>query len=429
MEGEQYVVETSAPDPQDTINQLVSHIVAHDLLYFFYRLSTFDVSRIDDAAIDSGLSPLQTLARSRSDERSTGGDEFSDEEAEFRSRVDRVMLWALLISGADPNATNGYGHGSAVDAAYENGVELAEIMSEWMQSKVVNFEDETASVAHELLAKTTNEVEVWLGDNPNYDTWERQMEMREAIESDQVEMQLLPSERGSGSDDVLPEFATAPASQSSRVRQPSPLPTSPRRPSASVAPPTPPSATQGWFDDPAQASGPSTPADHDPQLQLDIERLESLNLTEEDMAAIRRLWQPIEHAPHPDFMRTIQVKTTFGWVSPQVAEQALQMPSPFADDPERNHQYQMFLKAQTGESRDLYTVFFAKLTEFADQNRLFAEAARSFAARPRTELPQPEYDADGQPEKLVFGGADRSCQVAVRKRTPIEIAVRVQEMM
>lgn len=139
------------------------------------------------------------------------------------------------------------------------------------------------------------------------------------------------------------------------------------------------------------------------QDTLDNSRLESLNLSREDIEKIKILWQPITSPPSADFNRTIDLKVTYGWVRPDIAKAALLKPNPFPNDAQKAAQFRNFLLSQTGESKDHYTVFFAELTQWNETNNLFVKCAKESIANMKKKdlnLRDDVYDSNGRGMKL-----------------------------
>jgi len=95
------------------------------------------------------------------------------------------------------------------------------------------------------------------------------------------------------------------------------------------------------------------------QRSLDDARLASLNYTAQDVAALDTLMTPMDHPPSAEFDRTAQLEVNFGYLEPEVARKALErqgVKRAFGEDERMQLAYETFLRAQAGESRDLYTV-------------------------------------------------------------------------
>lgn len=86
-------------------------------------------------------------------------------------------------------------------------------------------------------------------------------------------------------------------------------------------------------------------------VNMDKDRLSTLNLSIADLGSIETLWTPISPPPSPTFSRTISVSTTFGYLSPSDAADALKLPPPsfVAEEPGRQERYEGWLKSQMGE--------------------------------------------------------------------------------
>jgi hypothetical protein len=142
-----------------------------------------------------------------------------------------------------------------------------------------------------------------------------------------------------------------------------------------------------------------TPDALEARNRFDIARLESLNLSPEDIDIICRIWAPSQAPPTRNFTRTVNVGATFGYLKESDAQAALDSAAPFPDDPKMQHQYETFLDAQVGKSKDHYTVFFAMLSDFNERNELFVEAARAAVASRATHACAAEatYDDNAPP--------------------------------
>ncbi|GAA6011625.1 hypothetical protein JCM11491_004709 [Sporobolomyces phaffii] len=189
----------------------------------------------------------------------------------------------------------------------------------------------------------------------------------------------------------LPSRRTGPRSRS---RSP------PRRDSVNEAPPSPPLRPH----DPHCLASESAA---DARLALDISRVRSLNLSHEDLAAIERIWTPLERAPSPspssseqqeqqqhvhqtrppretEFHREVDVTVKFGFLAQSDAVAALGRTDPvFRDDSALEHRYRAFLASQAGVARDYYTVFFAQLFDWNVYSQVFANRGRQEAAEAR----------------------------------------------
>ncbi|ORY89653.1 hypothetical protein BCR35DRAFT_300059 [Leucosporidium creatinivorum] len=122
------------------------------------------------------------------------------------------------------------------------------------------------------------------------------------------------------------------------------------------------------------------------QRDLDDARLASLGYSSTDIDTLNTLMQPMETPPSAGFDRTAQFEVSFGYLPPETARLALMKQARkrrFADDERKQLAYETFLMGQTGESRDLYTIFFAQLTEFNDESRMFMQGAKSALAAAR----------------------------------------------
>lgn len=67
---------------------------------------------------------------------------------------------------------------------------------------------------------------------------------------------------------------------------------------------------------------------------------------------------------------------SFGYLSPTTAAEALTLEAPFSDDPELQAQYEQFLLAQSGESRDYFSLPCGKSAGFSKLCDEFSRAAR-----------------------------------------------------
>lgn len=186
---------------------------------------------------------------------------------------------------------------------------------------------------------------------------------------------------------------------------------------ASSRPPSPPRASQPRSPPPRSPTLALTPVSlpNDPSLATDIARLERLDLSRADMNLIQRVWEPLEQPPSDGFDRTINIDVSFGYLSPAEAKAALQLPPLFPDDEAKQARYELFLRSQTGESRDHYTVsvptpfasaqltlaslqiFLAQLAEFNARNRQFSEFAARVARTTSPLPPPPSYEPQPAP--------------------------------
>ncbi|KAL8292060.1 hypothetical protein RQP46_001526 [Phenoliferia psychrophenolica] len=80
-------------------------------------------------------------------------------------------------------------------------------------------------------------------------------------------------------------------------------------------------------------------------------------------------------APFPSFARTIYVPTTFGYLPPDLASEALSLP-PTYDDPKEQASYERFLRSQAGESYDWYDDVLGFLEAFAKRNEQFVDKVK-----------------------------------------------------
>lgn len=131
----------------------------------------------------------------------------------------------------------------------------------------------------------------------------------------------------------------------SRYRDPSkqlsPSPIDSTKSSHTVAPPSPP---------PAAVSS-ATP------LSLDLQRLRSIDLPEQLIEGVQRVWDPLDDSSRKD--RSLSVDVDFGFLPKRDAKAALDAMAEqplFPDDVGKQKMYECFLKANAGESRDWYTV-------------------------------------------------------------------------
>ncbi|GJN88424.1 hypothetical protein Rhopal_001390-T1 [Rhodotorula paludigena] len=124
------------------------------------------------------------------------------------------------------------------------------------------------------------------------------------------------------------------------------------------------------------------------QYEDDLERLRSLGMTAEDIKAIELVWTPLDQplagrTSGEAFARSVTTQVRFGYVSPNEARAALEhnaaVPA-FPDDAAMQARYEAFLRAQAGESRDWYTVFFAQLADFNSSSAAFSAKARELVS-------------------------------------------------
>ncbi|GAA5916775.1 hypothetical protein JCM8208_004037, partial [Rhodotorula glutinis] len=126
-------------------------------------------------------------------------------------------------------------------------------------------------------------------------------------------------------------------------------------------------------------------------IDRDVDRLRSIGLSDEQVVAVQQLWRPVERAEvgpssRPPAERGMTVKVDFGCVNEEDAKLALSVNAhepAFPDDAASQARYSAFLEAQAGESRDYYTVFFAKLAEFNSSSAAFAAKAHTVAEEAR----------------------------------------------
>ncbi|BGP14031.1 hypothetical protein JCM10213v2_001969 [Rhodosporidiobolus nylandii] len=144
-------------------------------------------------------------------------------------------------------------------------------------------------------------------------------------------------------------------------------------PSASRSIPPPP---------PPYHSAPGTPPPPSPRLQVDLRRLQSLDLPPAVISDLERIWEPLDEPPSDGFSRSVAVPVNFACLSRREAKQALdanETKPEYPDDATMQARYEAFLKAQAGESRDWYTVFYAQLADFNRTATTFAEKGRQAA--------------------------------------------------
>ncbi|GAA5996441.1 RNA-binding protein [Rhodotorula paludigena] len=124
------------------------------------------------------------------------------------------------------------------------------------------------------------------------------------------------------------------------------------------------------------------------QHEDDLERLRSLGMTDKDIKAIELVWTPLDQPPAgrtsgEAFARSVTTQVRFGYVSPDDARAALEHNAEapaFPDDAAMQARYEAFLRAQAGESRDWYTVFFAQLADFNRLSAAFTAKARELVS-------------------------------------------------
>ncbi|KPV76030.1 uncharacterized protein RHOBADRAFT_53030 [Rhodotorula graminis WP1] len=138
---------------------------------------------------------------------------------------------------------------------------------------------------------------------------------------------------------------------------------------------------------PQATPAPPSSVDRDP----DVDRLRSIGLSDEQVAAVQQLWRPVERdeVGGPTLERRMDVQVDFGCVFKEDARLALAQNArepAFPDDSASQARYSAFLEAQAGESRDYYTVFFAKLAEFSSSSVALAAKARSVAEAARRDM-------------------------------------------
>ncbi|BGP46204.1 hypothetical protein JCM10450v2_002044 [Rhodotorula kratochvilovae] len=142
---------------------------------------------------------------------------------------------------------------------------------------------------------------------------------------------------------------------------------------------TPPAAPAAAVDE-GVASGARAPP---PTSSEDIARLRTLGLTDDELVAVQRAWDPLDHPPDDSFDRSIPLTARFGYLPRREAKMALdanaEKPA-YPDDEAMQRRFEAFLSAQAGESRDWYTIFLAKVAEFNELGSVFAETGRRAAA-------------------------------------------------
>ncbi|GAA6001093.1 hypothetical protein JCM10207_007409 [Rhodosporidiobolus poonsookiae] len=163
--------------------------------------------------------------------------------------------------------------------------------------------------------------------------------------------------------------ALPPSPPRSRSRKPSPSPIRDDTPPRLVAP--------------ASSNSPST------ALERDRDRLRAIGMSPADVASMERIWAPLDAPPAgsdpslaSSFSRSVEVKVDFGFLPRREAKLALDAnedEAAFPDDPVKQMQYEAFLKAQAGESRDWYTIFCARLAEFSQLAAVFADRGHKAA--------------------------------------------------
>ncbi|GAA5996457.1 uncharacterized protein JCM10292_007622 [Rhodotorula paludigena] len=126
----------------------------------------------------------------------------------------------------------------------------------------------------------------------------------------------------------------------------------------------------------------------DAQNELDVQRLRSLGMDDEQIKAIERIWTPVHEPPAQTdgtapFDRSVQIQVRFGHVTRREARAALEHNAKapaFPDDAAMQARYEAFLRSQAGESRDWYTVFFAQLADFNRSSAAFTAKARELVS-------------------------------------------------
>ncbi|GAA5859024.1 hypothetical protein JCM1840_003716 [Sporobolomyces johnsonii] len=197
-----------------------------------------------------------------------------------------------------------------------------------------------------------------------------------------------PSNGAADSPPNAPRRSSPPSTSTScRRDSPPPASTSNHRPS-----PSPPRRSPS----PATAAARA----HQAQLELDLSRLSSLDLSPSDVLSIQQLWTPLSSPPVPQpqqassstpfhdpnqgaFERPISLTARFGFLPQEEAKRALEGVKrgerAYPEDEAMESGYERFLKAQAGEDRDHYMDFFARLDDFDRSNALFAKKGRQAA--------------------------------------------------
>ncbi|GAA6061590.1 hypothetical protein JCM10212_004340 [Sporobolomyces blumeae] len=125
-------------------------------------------------------------------------------------------------------------------------------------------------------------------------------------------------------------------------------------------------------------------------LDEDLARIRKLGLSVADVAAIERIWSPLDNPPTSSssdaspFLRQIQVTTSFGFVPEREALVALkrnESQPAYPEDDALQRRYEHFLKAQAGLSRELYTTFFAQLCDWNRQVEMFSTKGKEEAEK------------------------------------------------
>ncbi|GAA6026870.1 hypothetical protein JCM8097_005921 [Rhodosporidiobolus ruineniae] len=163
------------------------------------------------------------------------------------------------------------------------------------------------------------------------------------------------------------EFTTdAPASP------PAVLPAPPVQPPEPAVKPVEPATAPVQSAEPAVIPAEASTA----SIDHDLSRLRSYGLTEKEIAAAQQLFDPSNEA----FDGILNVQARFGRLPPAQAKAALEaskLQPAFPHDQKQQQQYESFLKAQAGESREYFLAFFAQLAQFNRSNDLFSNMARN----------------------------------------------------
>ncbi|ORY89672.1 hypothetical protein BCR35DRAFT_300083 [Leucosporidium creatinivorum] len=155
---------------------------------------------------------------------------------------------------------------------------------------------------------------------------------------------------------------------------------SPRRPSLARSDPpllVPSRLPQQYLNAQDSLSRPLHPPS---SLDVDKDRLSTLNLSAADLRTIETLWDPLARPPYPSFSRTTSVSTIFGYLSPSDAVDALKLPPPsfVADDPARKERYEGWLRSQTGD-KGRYLAMMGQLMCFSRCQEEFGRMAKEDA--------------------------------------------------
>ncbi|GAA5890340.1 hypothetical protein JCM6882_008800 [Rhodosporidiobolus microsporus] len=117
---------------------------------------------------------------------------------------------------------------------------------------------------------------------------------------------------------------------------------------------------------------------------VDLAQLEALGLPASTLSSLQQRWAASDDPPLPsssaatdgDSSRTVEGRVSFGFLPSEQAQAALEANKRepgYPHDPVMQNRYEAFLRAQTGESKDWYTVFFAQLVNFNRSAKSFAE--------------------------------------------------------